>query len=382
VQWHQEHPWGTPENHPGALGKAAHIFSQIGNIAGDVLAPSVMANIPGTQLGMEREEGTLAKQVNDEQAGESLNRERNATAGHTEAETPEVAPNAASTRGVQGATAAHLNAETEGLENPQPQYEYQQTDHGLLAIDKKTGQARPVTLNGEPVGAKPSTSTPPHITSMLHGQPHIMERDPETGEYSIDRGVAPPSYAAMMPLVLGSKTATFIDPQTNLPTEQQFNPKTGTYDRPLGLSASNAYGHEAAQAGAVERSGNTLIQTIQANRDKIGTVGAWIKKNGLNTPMADPTLEGIRTEIASFAALNPAMHGARGAQAMQHFEDLIGGVQQNPDATIAGIHGLIRGAAQPILGQNQGPKVGDVEGGYRFKGGNAADKNSWEKVTK
>lgn len=119
VRWHQDNPWGTPENHPGALGKAAHIFSQIGNIAGDIFAPNVMERIPGTELGMRAEETGLAKRLNSEISDESLNKERGATAAKTEAETPEIAPDAEARRGVEGATTEHLKAETAGLENPQ-----------------------------------------------------------------------------------------------------------------------------------------------------------------------------------------------------------------------------------------------------------------------
>jgi hypothetical protein len=163
----------------------------------------------------------------------------------------------------------------------------------------------------------------------------------------------PPSYAQLM---LPSKTATFIDPQTGLPTEQQWDPKTGTYDRPLGLSASNAYGHEAAQAGAVERAGTELIADLQANKARLGTLGAWVQKHGLDTPIADPTLAGIQSRLASFAALNPAMHGARGAQAMEHFEKIIGGLQQNPDATVEAIRGIMQtaGAINPNTPQGGG----------------------------
>jgi hypothetical protein len=42
-------PWGSPENHPGALGKIAHVAAKIGNIAGNIVAPATMANIPGTE---------------------------------------------------------------------------------------------------------------------------------------------------------------------------------------------------------------------------------------------------------------------------------------------------------------------------------------------
>src|SRR5277367_541013 len=76
VRWQQANPWGTPENHPGTLGKVAHVFSNIGNIAGDIFAPDVMAHIPGTQLNREVKEGQLVNRLNQENTQESQNLER------------------------------------------------------------------------------------------------------------------------------------------------------------------------------------------------------------------------------------------------------------------------------------------------------------------
>jgi hypothetical protein len=43
-------PYGSATNHPGFLGKLGHVASKLGNIAGDVIAPGVMAAIPGTDI--------------------------------------------------------------------------------------------------------------------------------------------------------------------------------------------------------------------------------------------------------------------------------------------------------------------------------------------
>ena len=133
-------PWGTPENHPGFLGKTAHVLSEIGNVAGDILAPGVMANIPGSQSNMQLKEEGLAHRLNEEEKEQSENTYRGAEQAKDEAETPEVAPNAESTRGVQGATTRHLDAETHGLENPtRRDYEVHDTAQGPMIINKKTG---------------------------------------------------------------------------------------------------------------------------------------------------------------------------------------------------------------------------------------------------
>jgi len=45
------HPWGSDVSaHPGFLGKIGHVLAKVGNIAGDIVAPGVMENIPGTDL--------------------------------------------------------------------------------------------------------------------------------------------------------------------------------------------------------------------------------------------------------------------------------------------------------------------------------------------
>jgi hypothetical protein len=43
-------PYGSAANHPGVLGKIEHGLAKAGNIAGDIVAPSTMAMIPGTDI--------------------------------------------------------------------------------------------------------------------------------------------------------------------------------------------------------------------------------------------------------------------------------------------------------------------------------------------
>jgi hypothetical protein len=98
-----EFPEGLAPNHPGKLGKMAHVFSQIGNIAGDVFAPATMANIPGTQMNRQMQEGHLAKRLNIEQGEEVKNEGEQATTAKTKEETTEMPGKSASEEALQGA---------------------------------------------------------------------------------------------------------------------------------------------------------------------------------------------------------------------------------------------------------------------------------------
>lgn len=101
IRWEQENPWGTPENHPGKLGKIAHAFSTLGNIAGDIFAPSTMALIPGTQMNRQMQEGGLAKRLNSEITDESQNAYRGAEQAKDEEATREMPAEAANKEGLE-----------------------------------------------------------------------------------------------------------------------------------------------------------------------------------------------------------------------------------------------------------------------------------------
>ena len=158
-----------------------------------------------------------------------------------------------------------------------------------------------------------------------------------------------PNYASQM---AGTKTINVID-DTGIPRIMGWNPQTKQYDIPQGVSAAGAYGHEMEQAGAVTRGGQALIADINANKEKLGTLLAWVKKHGINAPyVGDPVLAHLQSELKTFAALQPAMHGFRSRSAQEAFENIIGDVQKNPEATIASIQGILgtAKAINPTLG--------------------------------
>jgi len=179
----------------------------------------------------------------------------------------------------------------------------------------------------------------PHITILGDdNKAHIMALDPKSGKYTQDLGVAPPTYAQVAPSL---RTIDIIDPTTGLPTVETLG------GRQLGISATGAYGHEMAQAGAVGRAGADLEQQLSdpANREILGKLSSYIKQGTLGTPLADQQAAYLSSQLKTFAALQPAMHGFRARSSQEAFEKIVGGLAQDPDATIASIRGILKTAS-------------------------------------
>jgi hypothetical protein len=361
LTYDKEHPWGSAiSEHPGVLGKIFHGLAKAGNIAGDVLEPGLMGIIPGTDMNK-----TLQERENLSDIAKSEQLANQTTEANAEGE---------------NADTSKERADTEKASEEKPKEEswevvpnFQGPNGEPILQEKNSGQMKVAT---SVPGAKSTKTEKPQtfkaVTVQLpNGQKAPGKVDQEGNLLTAEGAPAPkgtmlyqqPNYGQ---LVLPTKTQTVIG-RDGLPTIMGWNAQTQAYDRPMGTSATGAYGHEMAQAGAVERGGEQLIGDIQANKDKLGTLGAWVNKHGLNTPIADPDLAGLQSELKTFAALQPAMHGFRSRSAQEAFENIIGDLQKNPDATIASIRGILKTAGAINPNMNNGAESGSPPAGAKVR---------------
>lgn len=171
--------------------------------------------------------------------------------------------------------------------------------------------------------------------------------DPQT-QNPIPKFAPAPNYAEIIPQITAQRqrtqTKTMFGPDGK-PHEFSYNTQNGMYDIDQGFSTAGAAGGREAQANVVAVAGRNLIEDIKTHKDDLGTLTAWYKQHTLNVPYAgDPELAEIDSELRSFAALNPAMHGFRSTNALDTFEKIIGGLSKNPDAIIGSIRGILKTA--------------------------------------
>jgi hypothetical protein len=207
-------------------------------------------------------------------------------------------------------------------------------------------------LQQEARDAAAANKPAPHVITMQGGQPHVMERDPATKEYSIDRGIAPPNYAQMLPMMLQTKTTDLLDDQGQIHKEQ-FDPKTGSYTHDIGSSAGNITSNMRTMgqmAATVQPQMDNVKQEVQNLAQSLGpAVGRWnklmVNKGGTDYP----EFAGLDTDLDLLASAIVRTHfGARGGS--QYREELKKqfGEAQSPEDLINRIdhaEGWIKGYA-------------------------------------
>lgn len=221
VRWHEAHHWGTPENHPGKLGKLAHVFSEIGNIAGNIVAPATMANIPGTQLNMKEREGGLTNRLNDELKQSNQEQGQDATTAHTRQET-ELEPGKAKSLEDYQNSETNKNNELAAMGPSLAQgYSYAVTKAIKENRDPTTD---PVVQHFEDAiqAIQPTRAIAPKglesKPGVFNGKPAFGNFHPDTGVYTDQAGNAMPGFQPQ--------------PQPGLLPPWIFNPQGNDVERP------------------------------------------------------------------------------------------------------------------------------------------------------
>lgn len=311
-------PYGSPDNHPGFLGKLAHAFS----------------HATGGDTRRQWEEQGIAKQLNSVVGDESKNAAQDAQTAHTNAETPEVAPNAESSRALQGAQESNLESETSSRDNPKPSYEIHDTAAGPLFVNKATGTAQHLSVDGTPIGPKIQTKA---VQLEIGGKPHQVLVNEADGSLIKDMGES-----GEKPPVTNVNQGTWTlqnDATTGKPL--LFNTKTGeTKEAPANLARKpNAEEQKRGDlAQNVNENLDTLEEIVNRRPDLFGPVAGRITKGKEMIGTGDADVGTLKTIEDNLGMAMQSAHGMRSAQHVEtSAQSVLNGFKNEPAALLASI---------------------------------------------
>lgn len=356
VRWNQEHPWGSPENHPGHLGKLAHVFSQIGNIAGNIVAPNVMARIPGTQLGMQQEAAGLENNIDTEQQHEAENELRGAQAGNLESETetrkaelPFVAPTAEAKNRVANAQATEL--EQTAAAGPNLAIGHAHAVNQAIARGVDPAQDPLVQQYEDAIQRlqkQPAPKSREHVNLQdAHGKPIGATFDPGTGKYFDASGkeiANPVPYEKPTNINVG--TWSVQNDTSGKPI--LFNSKTGETREAPGNLARKPNAEEEKRADLAENVNenlNTLEEIVTRRPDLFGPMAGRVTglKQAFGT--SDPDIATLKTVEDNLGMALQSAHGMRSAQHVAvSAQSVLNGLKNTPEA----LKGAIKAARQSV----------------------------------
>jgi hypothetical protein len=223
-------PYGSADNHPGFWGKVAHGLS----------------HATGGDTRRNWEEMGLQKSLQELLKEQSTEAEQGATTAHLNAETPEVAPNAESTRQEQGAQTENLESETAArdqvtAQGPPLASAYAHAVNEALKAGRDPAQDPIVQHLSDAITSlqKQTTGAPGTKTVPLEvgGKPHQVLIDERTGATVKDLGESgekPPTVRVETPGEQRSAKNDLLKAyQPTLDSAERMNVMTESYEKAI-----------------------------------------------------------------------------------------------------------------------------------------------------
>jgi hypothetical protein len=318
-------------------------LASVGDTVGRIVAPGLEREIGGTEghhnllLGQNEKNITNDLGIGQKEA-ETTN--LGATTAHTQSETAgqdlsnlNEPQKAGDQHVLSGATTQHINAETNALENPSPEYEVHDTVQGPMVVNKKTGVGQHLSDNGLPIGPKVQTKVVP---LQVRGEDHQVLVNDTTGEVIKDLGkggIKPPSVS-----VNAGTWSPQVDTDGN---PVLFNSKTGeTKAAPANLGR---------KPNAEEQKRGDLAQNVNENLDKLqdivtrrpdlfGPVAGRMTKAKETIGTSDPDVSALKTIEDNLGMAMQSAHGMRSAQHVAtSAQSVLNGFNNEPKAMLSAI---------------------------------------------
>jgi hypothetical protein len=314
LDFKQAHPWGAPISpHPGIAGKILHGLATAGNIAGDVFAPAAMALIPGTQLHNNMLEGQNMRGITEG----TENAEREAQTENLEAQ-PEIKES-------KLALDREKQNETEEKNKNDLAQKYRKLG---LKYDPVTGQAAPLPYEelSPEEQAVHDLKTNQADAAEARAELDKLKGDPNSQLYQLQ----------LKRLQVATQNAQNAQRRLGL-SEQQFANKINEQElvKPSGQAQSRGSAAQAALDVLPD-----LQNEIRANAEELGPIFGRLQRGEIKIGDVDPKIQKLYSTMQSFYAMQPAVHGFRNAEFVKDFDSFVGGLQTNPEATLAGLEGL------------------------------------------
>jgi hypothetical protein len=339
---------GLGQAHPllgKVLGIGAQGLAQLGDIGLKTFAPGLEANIPGTEghhnMLVHRDQQQLGQDVANEEK-QAQTRETNTLPALHQA---------------QAALGAAKLGETQ--QHHQSQIEEQLHTHGYKTAEDGTIQPLAYGEMSEQQQAVHDLKASQEELADASSALKKVQADPNSPQARIAQqrieGANQARQIALRRLGLSQQEfqANYYGTDTAgnaLPgapataTGQPEGIKVASLTKP-GVTAQG----KASQGRAVVESATDLKDFIDKNKGAFGNIDQYWQQYMNGTPIADPTASKAMAKIASFAALQPALHGFKSHDAMREFAKMIGGIPKNPEALKAAIDGLVESAATPMI---------------------------------